>query len=49
MSPKERYMAAIRHEEPDRVPIYAGLDALPLNITEGSGSPVMAVAYAPRV
>jgi uroporphyrinogen decarboxylase len=27
MTPKERYMAAIRHEEPDRVPIYAGLDA----------------------
>lgn len=24
---RERYMAAIQHEEPDRVPIYAGLDA----------------------
>ena len=27
MTPKERYLAAIHHEETDRVPIYAGLDA----------------------
>jgi len=27
MTHRERYMAAIHHEEPDRVPIYAGLDA----------------------
>ena len=27
ITPKERYMAAIHHEELDRVPIYAGLDA----------------------
>jgi uroporphyrinogen decarboxylase len=27
MTHKERYLTAINHEEPDRVPIYAGLDA----------------------
>ncbi len=35
MTPKERYLAAINHEEPDRVPIYAGLDAKFVEILTG--------------
>jgi uroporphyrinogen decarboxylase len=35
MTPKERYLKTINHEEPDRVPISAGLDAKFIEIATG--------------